>query len=503
MTLGGAAETPPPGGTASAADKQDLMFAAGEQATPTSAGLIPHPGNGTQAIACELLDAETEKVDGSRFDLAWIVVGVRLVLEATISMRAASRVGGIINQLAGRPPYEQPCHVTIQNFILRIGLFLLQRDDLRHDDWIWIADHTFSVGTTKCFAVLGIRHSDYVQLRRPLEHRDLEVLLLEPVEQSNGPVVCRQMKELTGRCGVPLAVLSDRGSDLNKGVQLLRQDHPEVLSLYDIKHMVSRMIEKLLVADEHWDAFRKACCTCANAVRQSGLAHLKPPRPKTKSRYMNIDREVRWGARALQVLDRVRGGELTERQQQRLPREQIEEKLGWLDEYREALGSWESLSLTGQRALEVVRREGYGTSTTPALEKALGAPPSGPSRLLVEQIKAEVRVLSEASSVHGKLPSSSEVLESLFSKGKRLLSGTSQGTSNSLTGQLLAMVSATARITPELVRRALSTCRIKHVRKWCAQKFGIGVHRARREDLGPTSEEQKSRKQKTPAIPVF
>lgn len=49
-----------------------------------------------------------------------------------------------------------------------------------------------------------------------------------------------------------------------------------------------------------------------------------------------------------------------------------------------------------------------------------------------------------------------------------------------------------------LVRQALSSCRIKRVRAWCAHRFGIGVHRARRVDLPPTAEEQELRKQRVP-----
>ena len=84
-------------------------------------------------------------------------------------------------------------------------------------------------------------------------------------------------------------------------------------------------------ADEIWDAYRQACCACANAVRQSKLGHLKPPKPPAKARYMNIDREVRWGARAVQILDRVRSGILNERQMQRLPLELMKAKFGWLE----------------------------------------------------------------------------------------------------------------------------------------------------------------------------
>ncbi len=136
-------------------------------------------------------------------------------------------ITGFINELNGDGPYDYLSHTTVQNFILRIGLYLLQRDTLFRHDWIWIIDHSYSVGTTKVFLVLGIRLTDFRQLRRPLQHHDLEVLMLLPVEQSNGDIVHRQLSDLAIRVGIPLAILSDRGSDLHKGVALLQQDQPD------------------------------------------------------------------------------------------------------------------------------------------------------------------------------------------------------------------------------------------------------------------------------------
>ena len=92
---------------------------------------------------------------------------------------------------------------------------------------------------------------------------DREVLVLIPEEKSNGAIVCEQLGQLIDRCGVPLAMLSDRGSDLKKGIELLQQDHPGVISLDDIVHLVSRLIEKILLADARWDEYRRACCSCA------------------------------------------------------------------------------------------------------------------------------------------------------------------------------------------------------------------------------------------------
>jgi hypothetical protein len=320
------------------------------------------------------------------------------------------------------------------------------------------------VGTTKVFVVLGITLTDFQQLRRPLVHHDLEVLTLLPVEQSNGTIVHQQLTDLVGRVGVPLAVLNNASQ---------------------------------------WDEFRKACCQCANAVRQSTLAHLKPPRPKTKARYMNIDREVRWGARALRLLDRVREGNLKVRQQVRLPKGLIEEKFGWLDEYRSSLQQWEHLSLTARHVISEVRRHGYGSNTVLALETIVESTPDESSRQLVRQIIDDVQPMCDLSGRHGSLPASSEVLESLFGKGKRLLSGTSSGTTNSLTRQMLAMVTSTARITPTLVQNAVASCSVKNLLQWCSNNFKPSLHVTRREDLAPTEMVQKLRKPTAHAIPDF
>ena len=99
---------------------------------------------------------------------------------------------------------------------------------------------------------------------------------------TTGQVVKQQFDELASKNGVPVAILSDAGSDLNKGTRLFQAEHPEVVPLYDIKHLASRAVEKIMKNQEQWESFRSTCTKCANAVRQSKLAHLKPPRPKTK-----------------------------------------------------------------------------------------------------------------------------------------------------------------------------------------------------------------------------
>lgn len=197
----------------------------------------------SQVVLGELLPPE--KTVGSYFGVQSIVQVVRFVVEGAIAMRAASRITIIVNQCNGQDFADAPSHTTVQNFLLRIGLYVLRYLVEHQSDWIWMVDHTHSVGTTKCFVVVGIRLSEYRKLNRPLQHDDLAVLDLLPVDQSNGEIVRGQLSGLCVKFGTPLAILSDRGTDLNKGVHMLQQAHPDVLLLYDVVHMVARMTEPL------------------------------------------------------------------------------------------------------------------------------------------------------------------------------------------------------------------------------------------------------------------
>ena len=445
----------------------------------------------------------SQKTVGSYFGVQAILQVVRFVVEGAIAMRAASRITIIVNQCTGNDLADTPSYTTVQNFVLRIGLYVLRYLVEHQSDWIWLVDHTHSVGTTKCFVVVGIRLSEYRRLKRPIEHNDLTVLDLLPVDQSNGEIVFGQLSAVCIKFGIPLAILCDRGTDLNKGVQMLQQAQPNVLLLYDVVHMVARMTEAALKKEAQWSAFCLASSHCAHEIRQSKISHLKPPRTKTKARYMNISQEIRWGARAICVLDRVRDGKLNARQSRRLPKDLVDSKLKWLDDYRESIQAWEKISLMGQDVITTVRRLGYSEQTRTLIAAKLGTPENASCREWVHQIMQEITQQCLAAKTYRSLPGSSEILESLFGKMKRILSGNHSVTTNSLTVQLLAIVTCTVQMTPELVRDAIATCRIKHLKQWCKERFLESTNWARRIDLSPTTEEQKVRKAESPAIANF
>ena len=55
---------------------------------------------------------------------------------------------------------EIPHPTTGRTWILRLGLYKLQRPKVKSDDWVWLADHVVQIGTEKVLNIVGVRLSD-------------------------------------------------------------------------------------------------------------------------------------------------------------------------------------------------------------------------------------------------------------------------------------------------------------------------------------------------------
>jgi type IV secretory pathway VirB6-like protein len=100
-----------------------------------------------------------------------------------------------------------------------------------------------------------------------------------------------------------------------------------------------------------------------------------------------------------------------------------------------------------------------------------------------------------------RLPGSSEVIESLIGKGKRLL-GTSQN-NTSLTGQILSIAASTANITASVLLDSMRRCRIAHVQSWLKKNIQAGIHVARGEDLSEPGDGTKLAQIEIATTPTF
>ena len=92
-------------------------------------------------------------------------------------------------------------YYSVRLWLLRLGLYQLNRPKVQADDWMWIVDHTMQLGERKCLIIVGIRQSAWDAEDRVLGHEDVELIDLVPVTESNGKVVYRQLEAAAAKTG--------------------------------------------------------------------------------------------------------------------------------------------------------------------------------------------------------------------------------------------------------------------------------------------------------------
>ena len=203
-----------------------------------------------------------------------------------------------------------------------------------------------------------------------MEHEDLSLLNLVPMEQSTAVAVAEQLEATRKAMGlVPAAVLSDEGAELKSGMALFREQSPgarRVPHVLDIKHKVAILLKRELHDDPTWQSFVTHTNRTKLQTTLTELAFLVPPSLRNKARYMNLDTLVAWGGRALAYLDDPR-----DLPGQTVNRKKLQKKLGWLGEYRSALAAWAELLAVAKQAVSYIRRKGYHCRAAKELKRQL------------------------------------------------------------------------------------------------------------------------------------
>ncbi len=406
------------------------------------------------------------------FPLGCIELFLSLVISAATSLRGAGRAIEImVAQLEG--PYAGPAWTTGRLWLLRVGYYQLMRPKEPAEDWVWIVDHTVQLGKEKCLLILGVRLSALLSTACDLTHAMMEPLALIPVRQSNGDIVCAQLEATVQKTGIPREILSDHGTDLNAGIEQFCEQHLHTISVYDIKHKTAAVLKHALAHDPHWLAFTQHAHQTGRQVQQTSLAALMPPSQKSKARYLNVHELVTWGQAMLSFVDQPALQEA-----QHFVPEQVQEKLGWLRAYRTLLAEWGRLFEIVSATESLIRHQGLGAATPRDLEKQLRGLAQTP---LTRQVRRELLdfVAHEAAKAHAKerLLGSSEIIESVLGKQKRLEQDQAK---SGFTGLLLGVCAMVADTTREVIQQALETVSTQQVIDWCREMLGPSIQSQRR-----------------------
>jgi len=395
------------------------------------------------------------------------------LVQLGVPLRATSRVLEFFARFFGLP-FSAPDWTTGRMWLLRFGLAQLnERKDLAAD-WVWLIDHSVQIGKVKVLAIVGIRLVDLPMPERCLRSEDMVLIDLVPMETSSREDVAKRLEDAAARTSIPRAIVDDHGVDLNGGVQIFQKSHPETAEIYDVKHKAACLLKSRLEKNPQWKAFCTQVGQTRCAIQQTELGALTPPGPKPKARFMNLEGQLKWADKVLALLDGLPGTALSWVTPQRL-----EEKLGWVRDFRDDLAEWRQWQAIVDMTVTFVGSEGAHAQTARMLCRKLRplVQTVEETRLAAELVKF-VKAQASQAKPGERLPGSTEVLESCFGRFKTLERDQAKGGFTSL---LLAFGTLFVDATIEKVAESMRAVPTKEVISWCAKHIGQTLFSQRKE----------------------
>ena len=374
-------------------------------------------------------------------------------------------------------------------WLLRLGYYKLTRPKAIADDWIWIVDHSVQWGKEKCLAILGIRQSQLPAADTILCHEDVEPLALFPVTKSNGEVVYAQLQETISKTGVPRQILSDHGPDVKSGIEQFCQKFTDTVFVYDITHKSATVLKRELNTNDRWNEFIRLAASTRKKVQQTQLAAIAPPNQRSKARYMNVAPLVKWGLDKLCLLDSPDEFSCLE-----CTKDHIHQKLGWLTDFRRDLKEWKELIHIVKEAESFIKFQGIYRNCHIDL---MMLPTFKSKTLKAMRMRTElldfVEQESRKAGKDDRLLGTSEIIESVFGKMKRLEHDQAK---SGFTVFILSLAAIVSKTTTDVVHNALETVPTKKVHEWVKENIGKSVQAKRMQVNDWVKNQEQKREQK-------
>lgn len=382
-----------------------------------------------------------------------------MVMVGLSSLRGATRCFQLISEFFNG---GSPCHVVIQNWIMRLGFHKLLKPVERREDWIYLLDHTIDFGVKKCLVVLGVPLERFRQNQCKLRHHDMEVLAIAIHENATAASVQKILETVSSTTGVPAQIVSDNGSNIKRGVEDFLKEKSETKYTYDITHKAGILLKHHLANDANWNLLVNKTCETKRSLLHTILGFLAPPKPSDKSRWLNLDSYLNWAEKVLCF------GEVN---MECIEREKYDSKLAWLHDFKPYLKEWRTMLDMLNAAKDEVKTNGLRRESAKRFNKSISGLNTRTMRL--QQLKSEIveYLNKEGGGIDDPKPwlGCSDIIESIFGKYKNFSAKTPM---KEVGRTVLTMPVFTSKLSLEEVKMAMENVSTQDVDNWLDQNIG-------------------------------
>lgn len=419
------------------------------------------PGLSTNPLQSEV------PIPGHQFAAKMIALCINLATQ--IGFRPARRALQIIFD-ALQIALKIPSHDSIRQWASRVGVAELQDTFSKDQQTLWMADHSSQIGVEKVLLIIGMELKDLPQPGETLCLDHVKVLAVVPGKKWKKEDVAREYQKLADRIGAPRFLLCDGAIELREPAETLEKDGKKTIVLGDLKHHAANVFEKQIGRSERFKTFLSQIGLTRNRTQQTELSHFSPPPLKQKSRFMNLGPLLKWATMVLYHLSNPESKSRTG-----ITPERMNEKLGWLEEYRDDLKLWGACQELIDKMLSFINHEGLFRGTSDQLRQHLGTTLKASWSYNETYYQVFSGLIGFVEESEQKLEPgerawlSTEILESLFGRFKRLEGQHSKGGFTSL---LAALPTLCVQVDGTQVRKRLLEVNSKRLKQWLASTIG-------------------------------
>jgi hypothetical protein len=388
-------------------------------------------------------------------------------LARTIGFRGAARALALFFEWLG-VDQKTPTRNSIRNWLQRLGIAELQQPLGPNEDLVILVDHSMQIGPEKVMVALGVNTSELPEPGQSLTHEHVRVLEVKPGSQWKTEDMKQEYEDLADRYGTPRAVLVDGAPELRDGAKCLAERRKDTIVLRDFKHYAANILKSLFGKDERFQEVGGKIGQTRSAIQQTELAHLSPPRPKQKARFMNLSSKIGWMTMIVWLL-RTPGAAA----RKGISNERVQEKLGWVQEYEDDIGVWQECQDVVSRSLTFINQQHLFKGAADGLRSVIGdSLEYDKSQELARRLIDLVHDAEQQLHAGERLPMSTEILESAFGLYKQLERQQSKSGFTSLLACLPALLKPT---TADGVREAFQRVSAQDVKAWVKKHFSSTV----------------------------
>ncbi len=222
---------------------------------------------------------------------------LNMFINTTTSIRSLSKV---FKEFSSFIPISTASNSCIREWVLRMGLGILKQDIQKRNDWVYIIDFSIQLGSERCLLILGVTKKQLNNEGYVLSHQMVQVIDIYVQSSFKAQRVNSRLEAAATRTGTPCQIISDRGVDVKKGIEMFIKNNEEVISTYDITHLIGLEVKHALQKDLEWIGLQKELLSITQQTKQTELSFLRPVSMGLKSRWLNIDKLTIWLERIFQ-----------------------------------------------------------------------------------------------------------------------------------------------------------------------------------------------------------